>query len=145
MNIRKRVAADNPVLLEIWHRSVRVTHTFLSAQDIDALYPQVRDLYLPAVEIWVCEDEAGQIAGFIGTHEAQVEMLFVDPAWFGRGAGSKLLDHASALRAKLTVDVNEQNPQAHGFYRHYGFEEVGRSPVDAAGRPFPLIHMALRD
>jgi putative acetyltransferase len=144
LNIRERVPADNAALVEIWHRSVRATHTFLTAQDIENLYPQVRDQYLPAVDVWVCEDGAGQIAGFIGTHEAQVEMLFVDPAWFGQGAGSKLLDHAKALHANLTVDVNEQNAQAHGFYRHYGFEDVGRSSIDSAGRPFPLIHMALR-
>ena len=43
----------------------------------------------------------------------------------------------------LTVDVNEQNPRAHAFYRRYGFVDVGRSEVDSAGRPFPLLHMTL--
>ncbi|MDA4833452.1 GNAT family N-acetyltransferase, partial [Enterobacter hormaechei] len=37
--------------------------------------------------------------------------------------------------------VNEQNPDAHGFYRHCGFVAVGRSERDGSGRPFPLIHM----
>ena len=43
------------------------------------------------------------------------------------------------------VDVNEQNPQALGFYRHLGFEQVGRSPLDGQGRPFPLLHLRLAD
>ncbi|MFU6774762.1 GNAT family N-acetyltransferase, partial [Pseudomonas aeruginosa] len=43
----------------------------------------------------------------------------------------------------LSVDVNEQNPQACGFYRHYGFRQTGRSATDSAGRPFPLLHMSL--
>jgi putative acetyltransferase len=145
MNIRKRIPTDNPVLLEIWLRSVRATHTFLREPDIEALYPQVRDLYLPAVEdLWVYEDAAGCISGFIGMQHAQVEMLFVDPQRFGQGVGTALLDHAKKRCVTLTVDVNEQNPQAHAFYRHYGFEDIGRSETDSAGRPFPLAHMALR-
>ncbi|AOK32541.1 MULTISPECIES: acetyltransferase [Burkholderia] len=144
MDIRKRVPADNPVLVEIWLRSVRATHTFLCEQDIEDLYPQVRDTYLPGVDVWVCEDADGDITGFIGMHEAQIEMLFVDPERFGQGVGTRLLDHARKLHANLTVDVNEQNPRAHAFYRRYGFEDVGRSATDSAGRPFPLVHMKLR-
>jgi putative acetyltransferase len=41
------------------------------------------------------------------------------------------------------VDVNEQNPQGVGFYRHMGFEQVGRSELDGQGNPFPLLHMRL--
>jgi putative acetyltransferase len=41
------------------------------------------------------------------------------------------------------VDVNEQNEQAVGFYRHLGFEVEGRSSVDGLGLPFPLLHMRL--
>jgi putative acetyltransferase len=39
--------------------------------------------------------------------------------------------------------VNEQNPEAVGFYLHYGFAQTGRSPLDGEGRPFPLLHMSL--
>jgi putative acetyltransferase len=144
MDIRKRVPADNAVLVEIWLRSVRETHAFLREQDIEKLYPQVRDTYLPGVDVWVSEDDKGLLTGFIGVHEAQIEMLFVDPGRFGQGIGTALLDHAKALNANLTVDVNEQNPRAHELYRSYGFEDIGRSATDSAGRPFPLVHMALR-
>jgi putative acetyltransferase len=41
------------------------------------------------------------------------------------------------------VDVNEQNPAAVGFYQHFGFKVVGRSPLDGTGKPFPILHMAL--
>ncbi|AIO69837.1 acetyltransferase [Burkholderia oklahomensis] len=142
MSVRSRIPTDNPILLEIWKRSVRETHTFLREQDIEALYPQVRDAYLPNVTVWVDEAIDGRIAGFVGVDGAQVEMLFVEPELFGQGVGTRLLDHVRARHANLTVDVNEQNPQAHGFYRRYGFKDVGRSPTDSAGRPFPLIHMA---
>ena len=143
MLIRDRLPADNVALVDIWHRVVKVTHALLSGQDIAALYSQVRDLYLPNVNVWVAQADGGTIAGFIGTHGAQVEMLFVDQDRFGRRAGTALLDHVHAQHARLTVDVNEQNPGAHAFYRRYGFNEVGRSPTDSADRLFPLIHMAL--
>lgn len=142
MSIRERQAADHPHLLELWERSVRATHDFLSEADIAELRPQVRDIYFDAVEIWIYEDAAG-LAGFIGLSDAQVEMLFLEPERRGQGIGTRLLDHARGLRGALTVDVNEHNPQAHGFYRRYGFVDVGRSPLDGQGRPFPLIHMAL--
>lgn len=143
-NIRGRTAADNAELVEVWLRSVRASHDFLSEQDLLDLYPQVRDVYLPQVEVWVYETAEGRSGGFIGLSEAHVEMLFIEPALRGQGIGTRLLDHVRRLQPALTVDVNEQNPRACGFYRRYGFHPVGRSATDSAGRPFPLIHMALR-
>ncbi|MDF3935938.1 acetyltransferase [Pseudomonas citronellolis] len=143
MHIRQRVAADNPALLDIWLRAVRATHHFLQAADIDALLPQVRDLYLPAVEVWVAADATDRPLGFIGLDQAHVEMLFIDPERRGQGIGSALLDRLRDARGVLSVDVNEQNPQAVGFYRHYGFRDTGRSELDGQGRPFPLLHMSL--
>jgi putative acetyltransferase len=144
MTIRPRVATDDAVLGALWERSVRATHDFLPEDDIQRLLPLVRDTYLPmpALDVWVYEDPNG-IAGFIGTGGHNVEMLFIDPDRRGQGIGRQLLDHARARHDTLTVDVNEQNPQAVGFYLHYGFIQVARSPLDGEGKPFPLLHMAL--
>ncbi|KPA95528.1 MULTISPECIES: GNAT family N-acetyltransferase [Pseudomonas] len=143
MTIRQRVPRDNLALSELWLRSVRATHTFLEEADIQALYPQVRDLYLPAVQVWVEENPDRSPAGFIGIDGDKVEMLFIEPDQRGQGIGTRLLDFVRQRGGPLSVDVNEQNPAAHGFYRHYGFRDIGRSQTDGQGRPFPLIHMAL--
>jgi len=144
MTIRPRVAADDTVLGALWERSVRATHDFLPEDDIQRLLPLVRDTYLPmpALDVWVLEDSQG-LAGFIATGGHNVEMLFIDPDRRGQGIGRQLLEHARARHDTLTVDVNEQNPQAVGFYLHYGFIQVARSPLDGEGKPFPLLHMAL--
>ncbi len=42
------------------------------------------------------------------------------------------------------LDVNEQNPQALGFYLKQGFEVIGRTEHDGMGQPYPLLHMRLR-
>lgn len=39
------------------------------------------------------------------------------------------------------VTVNEQNPQAVGFYRHMGFSVYKRTDLDEAGDPYPLLYM----
>ena len=84
-------------------------------------------------------------AGFMAYNGLQVEMLFVEPAYFGKGVGKALLQLAQQRAASkglpLTLDVNEQNPDALAFYRHMGFTVTGRSPLDSAGRPYPLLHM----
>ncbi|WP_260629050.1 acetyltransferase [Serratia liquefaciens] len=141
--IRARAAEDNAQLVEIWQRSVRATHHFLTEEDIAKLYPLVLNNYLPAVNVWVAVDGTGQPCGFIGLSGNKVEMLFIDQDQRGKGVGKALLEHAETLHNELQLDVNEQNPQASGFYRHYGFEITGRSALDGQGNPFPLLHMKL--
>lgn len=143
MIIRQATNADHPQLLNIWLRSVRATHHFLQESDIEALLPQLRDIYLPAVELWVTVDAEDCPLGFIGLNENHVEMLFIEPDLRGKGIGRALLDHARSLRSQMSVDVNEQNPEAVGFYLNYGFVQTGRSPLDGEGRPFPLLHLSL--
>ena len=54
-----------------------------------------------------------------------------------------MVRHAQALHGELTVDVNEQNVAARGFYEACGFVVEGRSELDDTGRPHPLLHMRL--
>ncbi|MGJ7476085.1 acetyltransferase [Pseudomonas fulva] len=143
MIIRQATNADHPLLLDIWLRAVRATHHFLQQADIEALLVQLRDVYLPAVELWIAQDLKDGPLGFIGLNESHVEMLFIEPHRRGEGIGRALLDHARSSRGQMSVDVNEQNPEAVGFYLHYGFIQTGRSPLDGEGRPFPLLHLSL--
>ncbi|MCY1338259.1 putative N-acetyltransferase YjaB [compost metagenome] len=134
--------ADRQRLADVWEDAVRATHHFLSEDDIQFFRPLVRDAYLDSVRLACLRGADGRIAGFIGTVEDRVEMLFVDPAQHGRGIGRALMEHALAQGARF-VDVNEQNPQALGFYLRLGFVRHGRSPVDGSGKPFPILHLRL--
>lgn len=142
MNIRKADPADFESLLGIWQASVRATHHFLSERDILSLVPVVRDQALPNLEVWVLCGESSEPVGFMGLDGNKLEALFIAPDSFGKGGGRQLLAHARALKGALLVDVNEQNPAATQFYLANGFRQVGRSPLDADGRPFPLLHLA---
>ena len=143
LTIRPALADDYPRLLEVWLASVRATHTFLAASDIQELLPLVRDRALPALELWVLA-AGDQAVGFAGLDGNRLEALFLHPDHLGRGGGRLLVEHARRLKGPLLVDVNEQNPEAVRFYEALGFEVCGRSPTDGGGRPFPLLHMRER-
>jgi putative acetyltransferase len=142
MRVRPALVYDQKNMLALWERSVRATHHFLKPEDIAALGPLVaEELAGDTVDWWVLE-ESGMLIGFLGVAEDRLEALFVDPARQRRGNGSLLVAHAQHLCAgTLMVDVNEQNEEAIRFYEALGFSTVGRSPTDAGGRPFPILHM----
>jgi putative acetyltransferase len=95
-----------------------------------------------SLDLWVLADPDDAPAGFMGLVGADVAALFLDPDRRGQGGGGRLVEHAQVLHpGDLTVDVNEQNPEARGFYEALGFVVVSRSPLDSDGRPFPLLHM----
>jgi putative acetyltransferase len=143
MNIRTIRPTDYSTLLDIWERSVRATHGFLTDADIDDLRPDV-DVALrsEAIGWWILTSANEGVIGFLGFVDPAIEALFIDPKHHRHGAGRRLVAHAQSLATQpLTVDVNEQNPEAVQFYAALGFRIVGRSPTDSAGRPFPLLHM----
>ena len=142
--VRRATADDRAGLFDIWVRSVRTTHTFVSDADIEAFMPLVRD-YLASneTEFWVLSDGTGAVMGFMGMAGPKMESLFLAPECHGRGGGRRLVEHARALQGELTVDVNEQNTAAVGFYKACGFVVEGRSELDGTGRPYPLLHMRL--
>jgi putative acetyltransferase len=144
MEIRQAIPTDRADLLDIWLRSVRATHTFVPEEEIRSMIPQVRD-YLASSEpeFWILCDDSGVVQGFMGMSGSKMDSLFLAPEFQRRGAGRRLVLHAHALHGELTVDVNEQNVAARGFYEACGFVVEGRSELDDQGRPYPLLHMRL--
>ena len=130
------------VLLAVWERAVRSTHKFLQEEDILALRPVVQEALLEVPRLAVYLEE-GKAAGFLGAAGEKIEMLFIDVTAQGKGCGRALVEYAMANWHSIYVDVNEQNEQAAGFYRHMGFVVKHRSALDEQGNPFPVFHLAL--
>jgi len=137
---RESRADEQLRLFEIWHDAVRATHGFLAEEDFAFYAKLVREEMLPNASFWVAADEGDRALGFLHLDGRKVEALFVDPVAFRQGVGRALMDHAAGLSPVLELDANEESG-AVDFYRRLGFEIVGRSEVDGAGRPYPLIHM----
>lgn len=135
--------SDYPELARIWEDSVRATHDFLPDSYILMLKNLVLNQYLDAVMLICSKDTQQRITGFAGVAGGKIEMLFIDPEHRGQGLGKLLLNHAIEHFHADKLDVNEQNPQALGFYLKLGFEVIGRSDIDGMGQPYPLLHMRL--
>ena len=126
-------------LMAIWESAVKATHTFLTKNDIEALKPEVKKAFQLIDQLYGYYDP--ELLGFIGVQQDKVEMLFVANKARGNGIGKKLLQFALDSLNIHYVDVNEQNQQAFGFYRHMGFLVIGRSELDEQGNPFPILHL----
>lgn len=136
----EREGALPAALVDVWERSVRATHTFLSEQEILAIREFVPQA-LSGVEMLVVALEGGVPLGFMGAEAGRLEMLFLAPEARGRGLGRLLLEEAIARYSVEELTVNEQNPQAVGFYEHLGFRTYKRTELDEEGRPYPLLYM----
>ncbi|KAE9652665.1 GNAT family N-acetyltransferase [Pseudomonas sp. PB105] len=136
--------SDYAQLAQIWEASVRATHDFLPDSYIVLLKNLVLTRYLDSVMLICTKDSRQRITGFAGVAAGKVEMLFIDPHHRGQGLGRQLLWYAIEHLNAEALDVNEQNPQALGFYLKLGFEVIGRTEHDGLGQPYPLLHMRLR-
>jgi putative acetyltransferase len=136
--------SDYQELTRIWEDSVRATHDFLPDSYIELLKNLVLTRYLDAVMLICTRDHRQRITGFAGIAAGKIEMLFIDPDHRGQGLGKQLLKYAIEHFNADELDVNEQNPQALGFYFKQGFEVIGRSEHDGMGQPYPLLHMRFK-
>lgn len=130
-------------LIEVWEKSVRATHDFLREKDIEEIKREI-PMYFDAVEMYCTKNSEGRITGFIGTADRKIEMLFVDPEYFGMSLGKTLIKYVMKNREIDEVDVNEQNDKALKFYLHMGFEVILRDEFDSMGNPFPILHMKIK-
>ena len=139
--IRKIKATDYPRLMEIWESAVLSTHDFLKEEDF-LNYKEHLPVYFQHVTLFGFEQE-GILIGFMGIAERNLEMLFIDNNYRGTGIGKKLITYAIDNLQVTKVDVNEQNTQAVGFYKHMGFSVYKRSSLDGEGKEYPILHMRL--
>lgn len=131
-------------MLVVWEHSVLATHHFLSQPDFDEIKKLVQSFNFNDLQTYcLVKDES--VAGFIGVDSGKIEMLFLDPACFGRGLGSLLLNFAVNELAADMLDVNEHNTKALGFYQKSGFEIFDRTDKDDQGRDYPLLRMRLKN
>ena len=143
MKIEKLDQRDDTLinrLMDIWENSVRATHLFLKEEDILRIAEYVPQV-LTQIPVLIAAKKDGKIVGFMGINQDSLEMLFILDKERGQGIGKKLLEYAILNEHVDRLSVNEQNPQARGFYEYMGFAVERRSEQDDQSNPFPLLHM----
>ena len=128
-------------LVEVWEASVRATHLFLSPAEIDQIKQYVPQALKEVSHLVVATEGDGKTVAFMGVNTPMLEMLFVAPDQRGKGVGKQLICYGIDRLGVTRLAVNEQNPQAKGFYEHMGFTVYKRTDHDEQGQPYPLLYM----
>lgn len=130
-------------VLKVWESSVRATHDFLIPEDIDFFKAIVVTIDFNQFDVRLALSD-DKVLGFLGVAERKLEMLFLDPESIGKGVGKALTRLAIDELHVTEVDVNEGNTNAVAFYKHFGFEQYDRTPLDSSGKPYPILMMRLK-
>lgn len=141
METAHRTPALIQQLLNVWEASVRATHLFLSDPEIRQIKAYVPDALNAVEHLIIDENEAGIPIAFMGIENGTLEMLFAAPEERGKGVGKRLLLYGMEHYGVRRLAVNEQNPQARGFYEHMGFRVCRRTETDEQSSPYPLLYM----
>jgi len=119
--IRKWTAKSLDPVLTLWLESTTFAHPFIDEQYWHDSFALVRDVYLPAAQTWVWE-ENDTLLGFISVMDNQfVGALFVAPQALHRGIGSALLNEVKQRYPMLSLEVYQKNGRAVNFYHALGF------------------------
>lgn len=130
-------------LLKVWENSVRATHEFLSNEEILEIKKYVPEALGGISHLIIDNDENGNPIAFMGIEENKLEMLFITSEYRGKGIGKKMLLYGIENYEVNDLAVNEDNPQAKGFYEHMGFKIYQRNELDDQGKPYPVLYMRL--
>lgn len=141
LQLRRAKPGDLARNYEIWRTAVEATHQFLDTSDREAIGKMVAEDYLPNAGFTVAVDGNDLPHAFLGTTGHHIDALFVHADSRGMGLGRFLLESFRTEKDVVTVDANEQNPEAIGFYSRLGFKVTSRSELDDQGRPYPILHL----
>lgn len=130
-------------LIVVWEASVRATHLFLSDSEILSIKEYVPQALKSIDKLIIAENDEEKPIAFMGIENETLEMLFITPSERGQGLGKLLLQYGISNYRVNRLTVNEQNPQATGFYEHMGFHVYKRTDYDEQGNPYPLLYMRL--
>ncbi|WP_425756718.1 GNAT family N-acetyltransferase [Ihubacter sp. rT4E-8] len=121
------------LLTALWEGSVSATHLFLSPEEIAEIKKHVPQALRGVSHLVIAQDAQENPVGFMGVETQKLEMLFIAPQARGCGIGKKLVQYGILNYNIREVGVNEQNPQAVGFYTHMGFRLARRAEIDEQG------------
>ncbi len=118
--IRSYKETDIESVLQIWLITSKIAHDFIEPAFWDSQVKNMRDIYIPASEVFVYE-ECSKVIGFYAMCEGQLAAIFVEPTQQNKGIGKQLIEHAKNLNGKLMLCVYKENDASYQFYLSQGF------------------------
>ncbi|MCO4699012.1 GNAT family N-acetyltransferase [Streptomyces sp. RO-S4] len=123
--LRRADRADALGAADVWLRSFAAAlPSVRRAHDDDEVRAWFSHVVVPRHETWVAVVDSG-VVGVLVLEAGELEQLYLDPSWRGRGLGDRFMTLAKQRRpdglALWTFQVNEP---ARRFYERHGFLAV---------------------
>ena len=154
--VRTAMEADlervQEILRETWHHTYDAIYGREKVEEITADWHSIEKLeanrHKPNSEFLVADN--GQLIGgmaFASQADKVIHLhqLYVDPSFQGGKTGLHLMieiENSFMDAEKISLEVEEKNERAIGFYKSYGFSIVGKTEnCGAAGSGIPALIM----
>ncbi|MBT3167446.1 GNAT family N-acetyltransferase [Streptomyces sp. Vc74B-19] len=123
--LRRADRADALGAADVWLRSFAAAlPSVRRAHDDDEVRAWFSHVVVPRHETWVAVVDSG-VVGVLVLEAGELEQLYLDPSWRGRGLGDRFMTLAKQRRpdglALWTFQINEP---ARRFYERHGFLAV---------------------
>jgi ribosomal protein S18 acetylase RimI-like enzyme len=119
--IRPATAYDAAGVADVYLAAFHATYAFPLAHTDDQVRDWLRGIVAGEDRTWVAE-AVGRVVGMIVLDADGIDQLYVDPAWHGRGIGSRLVELAKRRRPDgLALYTFQVNDRARRFYERHGF------------------------
>ncbi|MFF3399928.1 GNAT family N-acetyltransferase [Streptomyces sp. NPDC002659] len=125
---RRADDSDAAAVADVWLRSFAAAlPTVRRAHDDDEVRAWFSHVVVPQYETWIAVAQ-GSVVGLLVLDGEELEQLYLDPSWRGRGVGDRFVDLAKQQRpAGLRLWTFQVNEPARRFYERHGFIEVERT------------------
>ena len=128
VGVRRAIPTDAAAVADVWLRSYKAALPGVRQAHPDGeVRGWFRDVVVPERETWVA-DATGRVVGLLVLSPGDLDQLYLDPDWRGRGLGDRLVALAKERSpGGLQLWTFQVNGPACRFYERHGFVEVERT------------------
>ncbi|MFD4319236.1 GNAT family N-acetyltransferase [Streptomyces sp. NPDC058548] len=129
LEIRRAGDSDAAATADVYLRSFGAAlPTVRRAHDDDAVRGWFTHVVVPEYETWVAVAGEAGVVGLLVLDGGDLEQLYLDPSWRGRGLGDRFVELAKRQRPEgLDLWTFQVNAPAQRFYERHGFVEAERT------------------